>query len=151
MVGNKEKVEMKKHHISFLCIAVLILLLLACAASGGYSETGSMTTSSHVNRKGSLTKTIRKANGSTTKDLGLDDVFSPGDEVYIDATLGVSAGYFKMEFLDGDEVVLELYATFGEPDQGTAVVRVDALGEIRYRVTAENAEKVEIAVKFEPH
>jgi len=142
---------MKRQHILTLCVAVLILLLLACESSSGYSESGTMTTHSHVNGKGSLTKTIRKANGTTTQDLGLEDVFSSGDEVRIDATLGVEAGYYKIEFLSKDEVVLELDATSGEPDQGTAVVQVDAFGDIQYRVTAESAAKVKLVVRFEPN
>lgn len=142
---------MKKHHILLIGIVTLILLLLACETSGGYSETGTMTSSSHVNRKGSLTKTIRKANGSTTQALGLDDVFSSGEEVNIDATLEVESGYYTMEFLSGDKVVLTLKAAPGSPAQGTAVLEADTFGEIKYKVTAENAEKVKIVVQFEPN
>lgn len=140
---------MKKHHILFLCIATLIMLLLACSTSGGYTETGSMTRSSFIGRKGTITTTVRKANGSTTKEIELSDTFSSGEELYLDATLEVESGSYQVEFLDGDQVVLTLLATPGESAQGTTTVKLDVFSRIKYRVTAENAEKVKLTIQFE--
>jgi len=139
---------MNKRYALFIAIVLAAAILLAC--SGGYTEVGGTQTSSIVNGTGTITKTIQKANGSSTTEIDLENTVLPGAQVSIDVTLEVGEGSYRAEFLDEDDnVVLTLEAKSGESASGSAVTTLNSFAKLRYKVTAAEARQVKMVIELE--
>jgi hypothetical protein len=91
---------------------------------------------------------INKANGTSEQSIEVEGV--PADLVLdSDVTLAVGSGMFRIELLgEDDQVTLTLEARDGQTVSGHGQMILDDFGEASYRVTAEEAEKVEYAIVY---
>jgi hypothetical protein len=124
---------------------VLILLLLLVACEGGFSSIGSSERSAMTGRGGFVEASMRRANGSITKEIELD---GGADRLETQVSLSVEEGSFAIELLDADEnVTLSLEATPGNPASGQGVMDV-VFDSAQYRVRADEARGVTYRLDF---
>lgn len=124
---------------------VVILLLALAACEGGFTSMGSTERSALTARGGFVEASMRRANGSVTKEIELEGSV---DRLNAQVTLSVEEGAFTIELLDADgNPTLSLVATPGNPasGQGTMDVVFDAAD---YRVRAEEARGVTYRIDF---
>jgi hypothetical protein len=132
--------------VGLVVLALLALLLTACE---GYSQTGARSSHQQGINGGTVTAGARKANGSSTQDIELDEGGFSGPVLEADVTLTVGKGSFKIELLGEEEqVTLTLEARDGQTASGHGQMAVDSFGEASYRVTATEAEDVEYRIDY---
>ena len=129
------------------CAFVLItVVLMLSACEGGLTLVGQSERSRLSGQSGWVETTIRKANGSATRDLELG-WSSVGIETTV--ALEVDEGSFLIELLDGDDnVTLSLEATPGQPATGSGYMETDTFGDAEYRVMAVQAIGVRYRFDF---
>ena len=128
-------------------VASLLVLSLALAACGGYTEVNPWTTGHQGTQGGDMTVGIDKANGTIVQDMELEG--HPNVTLEVDVTLAVGKGSYKIELLGKDqEVTLSLEARDGQTVNGHGQMVTDSFGEASYRVTAVDAENVDYALEY---
>jgi archaellin len=126
---------------------VLSLVLVACGG-GGYTQSGSKTTSHQSMGRGDVTVEISRANGTAEQKIeGLEA--NPDTEMEVDVTLAVGKGTYKIELPGKDDrVTLALEARDGETVSGHGQMVTDSFGDAGYRVTAVAAENVDYVLEY---
>jgi hypothetical protein len=138
----------------FALVVVAVAALLLASCEGGFTSSGSSSTSRFSGDSGWLEASYNKANGSVSLAL-MEEVESTGGGsiegavLEVDVTLAVGAGSFTIELLgEDDAVTLTLEASDGEAVSGHGQCVFDVFGDARYRVTAVEAENVEYRMEY---
>lgn len=137
---------MKRRTALLIAVTVLVLAMLACSSSGGgtysFSTTGSSSgNAGHIEITGD-------ASGSVSSQIEVDEDF-PGATVDIEVTVGVLEGSYKVDFLDGSDVVFSLNVKPGELAKGSGTVTLNDEGEIEYELDASDAKGIKIVIDYE--
>jgi hypothetical protein len=137
---------MKRRTVLLVAVTVLVMAMLACGSSSGGTYSFSTTGNSSGN-KGHIEVT-GDANGSVSNQAGVDEDF-PGATVDIEVTAGVLEGSYKIDFLDGSDVVFSLDVKPGELAKGSGTVTLNDEGEIEYELDASDAKGIKIVIDYE--
>jgi hypothetical protein len=136
--------QMLKRSISYVCLAVVLLVVLA-ACEGAYTTRGGRESSRMGAQGGWVEKRINSANGSATQSIEVD---VSGLRLNTEVSLEVEEGTFTIELLDADgNVTLSLQATPGNPASGQGYMET-RFDEAEYRVTADGAKGVHYRLDF---
>ena len=134
---------MNRKLVVILSLLVVMLLLAGCE---GYTETNSSSSEQQDGSGGSVSVTIGKANGTSTKTL---ETGATGAILDAEVILTAARGSYKIELLGEDgEVTLALEAKDGEALRGQGWMVTDSFGEASYRVTAVQAEDVVYSIEY---
>jgi hypothetical protein len=126
-------------------VATLSLVLVAACTSS--SLTGSRTSSTQTLRGGTETLKAKKANGSSTVDIEIEN--NAGPTLQARVTVYAETGSFKVELLgDDDFITAVIEARDGQTSSGEGFMTVDLFDEASYRWTAVEATNVEMHMEY---
>jgi hypothetical protein len=137
---------MKRRTVLLIAGTVLALAMLACSSSGGGSY--SFSTTSRSSGNAGHIEVTGDAAGGVSSQTEVDEDF-PGATVDIEVTAGVLEGSYKVDFLDGSDVVFSLDVKPGELAKGSGTVTLNDEGEIEYKLDASDAKGVKIVIDYE--
>lgn len=90
---------------------------------------------------------VKESNGGPSSSLIKEVGYQPNSLIEIEVGLTVEKGSYKVEFKNMNETSLVLEAKDGSSAEGHALVSVDAMGNLPYSVTSDQAENVVMTIK----
>ena len=123
-----------------LIIAAVIVVSLACG-------TGYATTRTNFNNNGKVVLKAESIEGTAETTVEIDEDYT-WEPITVNITVEVSAGTYRVTFVDNDDRTVTVEASAGNPGTNMARLTTDSSGYLIMRAEGNGAEDVVITIEY---